>query len=122
MRIRKVLAATSMAAALVGATAVPAQAATGYGRCPQLRMCVFTGPNGSGTMAAFSFGDVNLGDSTGPTGMNNNIESYFNNSGHHWDFWDLPRYEGAIRHSEPYVGGKNFGDAWDNRVSSLREL
>jgi len=122
MRMRKVLAATSMAAALVGATAVPAQAETGYGRCPLLRMCVFTGPNGSGTMAAFSFGDVNLGDSTGPTGMNNNIESFFNNSGHHWDFWDLPRYEGAIRHSEPYVGGKNFGDAWDNRVSSLREL
>ncbi|MFI1273993.1 peptidase inhibitor family I36 protein [Micromonospora sp. NPDC020751] len=121
MRIRKVLAAMSMAAALVGVTAVPAHAATGYDRCPQIRMCVFTGPNGSGTMAAFVIGDANLGDSNGPIGMNNNIESFFNNSGHHWDFWDLPGYTGDFRHSEPYVGGKNFGAGFDNRVSSLHD-
>ncbi|MEU7618355.1 peptidase inhibitor family I36 protein [Micromonospora rifamycinica] len=121
MPLRRVIAAASMAAALVGVSAVPAQAATGYNRCPQFRMCVFTGPNGSGTMAAFAVGDGDLGDSNGPTGMNNNIESFWNNSGHHWDFWDLPGYSGDIRHSEPYVGGKNFGSAWDNRVSSLHD-
>ncbi|MDF2144991.1 peptidase inhibitor family I36 protein [Knoellia sp. p5-6-4] len=121
--MRNVLAATTLAAALTAATAVPATAATGYDRCPQLKMCVFTGPNGSGTMAYFSLGDANLGDSNGPTGMNNNIESFFNNSGHHWDFFDWAGYDagGGIRHSDPYVGGKNFGDAWDNRVSSLRD-
>lgn len=121
MRLRNVLAATTLAAALTAATAVPATAATGYNRCPQLKMCVFTGPNGSGTMAYFSVGDADLGDSNGPTGMNNNIESFFNNSGHTWYFWDYPGYSGDRRASDPYVGGKNFGDAWDNRVSSLHD-
>jgi len=121
MRMRRVLAAMSMAAALLTVTAMPAYAATGYNRCPQFRMCIFTGYNGSGVMAAFAIGDGNLGDSNGPTGMNNNTRSFFNNSGHHWDFWDLPGYDGAIRHSEPYVGGKNFGAAWVDRVSSLHD-
>lgn len=121
MRMRTVLATTSLAAALVGATAVPAQAATGYNRCPRFSMCLFTGINGSGVMASFGVGDGNLGDSNGPTGMNNNSRSYFNNSGHHWDFWDLAGYDGAIRHSEPYVGGNNFGAAWVDRVSSLHD-
>ena len=121
MRKRNVLAATAMAAALAGVGAVPAQAATGYDRCVGYRMCVFTGPNGSGTMASFVYGDANLGDSIGPTGMNNNIESYINNSGHHWDFWDGAGYTGEIRHSEPWVGGRNFGAGFDNRASSLRD-
>ncbi|MBB4912633.1 peptidase inhibitor family I36 protein [Actinophytocola algeriensis] len=121
MRLSKVLAATALATALAGAATVPAYAATGYDRCPQNRMCIFTGYNGSGVMAAFAVGDADLGDSNGPTGMNNNTKSFYNNSGHHWDFWDLRGYDGAIRHSEPYVGGRNFGSAWVNRVTSLHD-
>jgi len=54
-------------------------------------MCVFTGYNGSGVMTAFAVGDADLGDSNG------------------------------VRHSEPYVGGKNFGSAWVDRVTSLHD-
>ena len=109
MRMRNLLAATSMAVALTGAAAVPAQAATGFDRCVGYVMCVFTGPNGTGTMASFVVGDGNLGDSNGPVGMNNNIESFINKSGHHWDFWDLAGYSGDIRHAGAFQPGQNLG-------------
>ena len=113
-----------LAAALAFATSVtvlpagPAQAA--FGDCPQLRLCVFSEPNGTGAMAVFASGDANLGDSVGPLGMNNNIESFINNTGWHCDFWDYANYTGDIRHADAYQGGVNLGSAWANRITSLR--
>ncbi|TDC59157.1 hypothetical protein E1258_18915 [Micromonospora sp. KC207] len=121
MRIKSLLACASITAAMVVAAASPASAATGYNRCPDFKMCVFTGPNGSGTIAWFSTGDGNLGDSSGPVGMNNNIESIWNRSGHTWELFDGAGYSGTMWTSRPYVGGNNVIAAAANRVSSLRD-
>jgi hypothetical protein len=121
MRIKHLLAVVSTGAAMVVATAPPASAATGYDRCPYLKMCVFTGPNGSGAIAYFSTGDANLGDSVGPVGMNNDIESIWNRSGHTWALFDGVGYTGTRWVSEPYTGKNNVIAAAANRVSSLHD-
>jgi hypothetical protein len=121
MRIKSLLVSASVGAAMVVAAAPPASAATGYDRCPNFRMCVFTGPNGSGAIAYFLNGDGNLGDSSGPVGMNNNIESIWNRSGHTWVLFDGVGYTGTMWTSRPYVGGNNVVAAAANRVSSLHD-
>ena len=84
-------------------------------------MCVFTGLNGSGAIAYFSTGDANLGDTVGPVGMNNDIESIWNRSGHTWDLFDGTGYTGTMWVSNPYVGHNNVIAAAANRVSSLHD-
>ncbi|GAB3592427.1 hypothetical protein GCM10027446_13110 [Angustibacter peucedani] len=84
-------------------------------------MCVFTGPNGTGAIAWFSTADGDLGDSNGPTGMNNNIESIWNRSGHTWDLFDGAGYTGTMWESFPYVGHNNVKASAVNRVSSLHD-
>ena len=122
MRTKRLLAFASVgAAAMIVAAASPAAAATGYNRCPNLKMCVFTGPNGTGAIAYFSTGDANLGDSVGPVGMNNNIESIWNRSGHTFELFDGAGYTGTRWVSNPYVGGNNVIASAANRVSSLRD-
>jgi hypothetical protein len=121
MRIKSLLVSASVGAAMVVAAAPPASAATGYDRCPNFRMCVFTGPNGSGAIAYFLNSDGNLGDSSGPVGMNNNIESIWNRSGHTWVLFDGVGYTGTMWTSRPYVGGNNVVAAAANRVSSLHD-
>lgn len=122
MPIRGLLVSAAIGAAMVVATAPPASAATGYARCPDLRMCVFTGPNGSGAIAYFSTGDANLGDSVGPTGMNNNIESIWNRSGHSWALFDGTGYTGTRWVSNPYVGHANLSASEANKISSLHDI
>jgi hypothetical protein len=121
MRIKRLLVSASIGAAMVVAAAPPASAATGYARCPDFRMCVFTGPNGSGAIAYFSTGDANLGDTVGPDGMNNDIESIWNRSGHTWNLYDGTGYTGTMWVSYPYVGHNNVVAAAANRVSSLHD-
>ncbi|TDB71312.1 peptidase inhibitor family I36 protein [Micromonospora sp. KC721] len=121
MRIKGLLVSASIGAAMVVAAAPPASAATGYDRCPNFRMCVFTGPNGSGAIAYFSTGDGNLGDSSGPVGMNNDIESIWNRSGHTWELFDGVGFSGTRWVSRPYVGPNNVIPAAANKVSSLRD-
>lgn len=122
MRTKGLLVSAAIGVAMVVATAPPASAATGYARCPDLRMCVFTGPNGSGAIAYFSTGDVNLGDSVGPTGMNNNIESIWNRSGHSWALFDGTGYTGTRWVSNPYVGHANLSASEANKISSLHDI
>lgn len=85
MRARKLVISLSVAALVVlGGTAAPANAATGWDRCHQGWFCVFAEPNGQGLMAMYQVGDPNLGDAYGPQGMNNNIESVWNRTGSSW--------------------------------------
>lgn len=121
MRIKSLPVSASIGAAMVVTAASPAFAATGYNRCPDFKMCVFTGTNGSGAIAYFSTGDGNLGDSSGPTGMNNNIESIWNRSGHTWELFDGIGFSGTRWESDPYVGHNNVIAAAANKVSSLRD-
>lgn len=86
MKTTTALALTAAIASVTALGAIPAQAATGYNRCPANRFCVFTGPNGSGVIAIYTKSDPNLADVSGPRGMNNNIESAWNR--HKWE-WAL---------------------------------
>lgn len=119
MRHIRTLTAITIAAAAVLATATPAQAASGYSRCPANRMCVFTGLNGSGAIAIYKNGDVNLADSTGPTGMNNNIESMINRTSSNWRFFEKTNYNGKEWVGGP-GGGANVVPALRNKISSLK--
>jgi Peptidase inhibitor family I36 len=121
MRIKSLLVSASIGAVLAAAAASPASAATGYARCPDLRMCVFTGPDGTGAIAYFATGDGNLGDSSGPVGMNNNIESIWNRSGHTWELYDGVGFSGTRWVSNPFVGHNNVIPSAANKVSSLRD-
>jgi hypothetical protein len=123
MRATRLLVVASMGAALVAATATPASAATGYDRCPDLRMCVFTGPNGTGAIAWFAIADADLGDGVGPQGMNNNIESTWNRSGHTWHLYNGAGYTPAPPwYSYPHhPQGGNVIPAAANKVSSLHD-
>ena len=85
-------------------------------------MCVFTGPNGSGAIAWFATGDADLGDSVGPVGMNNNIESIWNRSGHDWALFDGAGYTGTRCVSYAYAGHNNVIAAAANKVSSLHDI
>lgn len=104
--------------------ATPAEAATWKGTCPKGKFCVYTGLTGTGTRAVFEVGDANLGDSTGPTGMNNKIKSVWNRSGEAYLVYDKKSCEGAWTAVYPAgVKGKshkgNFTKPWRNRISSL---
>jgi hypothetical protein len=98
---------------------IPAQAAaTGYNRCPANRMCVFSGVNGTGTIGYFTAGDANLGDATGPRGLNNTIESVWDRRGDEWCLYNDAGYRGGI--TLVYSGAKtNIAAAYRNITSSL---
>jgi hypothetical protein len=97
LRLIRTLAVTAAAGSIVALGTIPAQAATGYARCPANRFCVFTGTNGSGVMAYFNdAGDPNLADSSGPRGMNNNIESIWNRRGSEWGLYNDANYRGGL--------------------------
>jgi hypothetical protein len=70
------------AAAVTGlsvAAATPAEAAGGYARCPKGYFCVFAKTHGEGQMAKWKKGgDADLGNKSGPRGLNNDIESVWN--------------------------------------------
>jgi hypothetical protein len=119
MRVSRSLLAVGMVAGFTVGLAAQAEAATGYARCPADRMCVFTSTNGSGVIGIFANGDVNLGDSTGPTGLNNNIESMINKTSVKWCFYDGINYNGKIWQGGP-GGGANTIPAATNTISSLK--
>lgn len=122
MRIKRLLAAATVVAATAVVAAPPASAATGYNRCPQYRMCVFTGLNGQGAMAYFHTADDNLGDSVGPQGMDNNIESIWNRTGHEWHLYEgVVGNRGTRWYSQPGDGKHNVVVAARNKVSSLHD-
>ncbi|MFC9688237.1 peptidase inhibitor family I36 protein [Kribbella sp. NPDC056951] len=94
----KIVRAIAMAAAIGSVAAlstIPANAATGYNRCPANRFCAFTGPNGSGVIAIYSKSDANLADRIGPRGMNNNVESAWNRQKWEWALMNDANYRGT---------------------------
>lgn len=121
MRKRMATAAGVAAAALSAGSVAPAGAATGWDRCPDGYLCAFTGPSGTGVMAQYKWGDANLGDANGPTGMNNNIESVWNRRSSVFVIYDAPGCDSAPNTTvDP--GKRNFTGFWENRISSLRYL
>ncbi|MBB2924170.1 peptidase inhibitor family I36 protein [Cellulomonas cellasea] len=118
MKLTHVLTSIVTATALVVLTAPTASAATGYARCPDGRMCVFSDRDGTGVMATFAVGDWDLRDGVGPQGMNNNIESIWNRTSYSWDFWDYANGGGAWTVMGPNAKG-NFINGWANTVTSL---
>lgn len=118
MRLSRTLAVVVGAAAVVLA-APSAHAATGYDRCPVDRMCVFSGPNGSGTIGIYANGDVDLSDSIGPTGLNNTIESMRNRTAGYWCFYSGINYNGQVWRGGP-GGGANTIPSATNVISSLK--
>ncbi|HEV7720000.1 MAG TPA: peptidase inhibitor family I36 protein [Iamia sp.] len=103
--------------ALVAPT--PAQAATGFARCPAGKFCIFTDTGGNGVMATFDVADGNLGDGVGPQGMNDNVESVFNNTGGQlWGTAKNPGYVCACETYDPGFKGR-VRDALFNEISSL---
>lgn len=97
------------------------QSTTTAWSCPANRLCVWTGRNGTGTRAVFANGDVNLADSVGPRGMNNNISSYRNRTGRNWRFHDGKNYNGTTRYAHPWKYG-NIGSAMNNKTSSIKKM
>lgn len=120
MTIRTAVLGTAVAA-VAALGVVPAQAATGYDRCPSNRMCVFTGTNGTGAIGIFANGDGDLADSTGPRGLNNNIESVWNRRGSHWALWNDKGYGGNHTLVAPRAKG-NIPVAYRNIASSLKDV
>jgi hypothetical protein len=112
--------AACAAVLLSSLTVAPAEAATGWDRCDPGHFCVFGGLNGTGAFAQYTNGDRNLGDSDGPTGLNDNIESVWNRvSDDAFVLYGQASCEGAstIVWNEPRKG--NLIPSWRNRVSSL---
>ena len=119
MRLKTGLAAAGLLASVAVLVPTPAQAATGYDRCPANRLCVFSGVNGSGVIGYFTTGDGNLADTSGPRGLNNNIESAWNRRAEVWCLWNDAGYQGAF--GIAYGGSKgNIPAGSRNLTSSLR--
>lgn len=94
-----VLGATGAAVALVAAPAAASPAPASYGgntavtpahfdHCPAGRFCIFAGTNGGHPYAYFALGDGDLGDGSGPRGMNNTTESVWNRTNRDWCLYD----------------------------------
>lgn len=119
MGLKRMLAAAAAALTIsLAAGAAPADAQ--YSRCPDGWFCAFTGQNGNGVMAQYKWGDANLNDANGPTGMSNNIQSVWNRRAAGWLVYANPRCD-----SEPWItinpGQKrNFTGFWANNIESLR--
>lgn len=121
--IRKTTMALACAALGGSLLAAPASAApvsiTAYSDCPAGRLCVWTGLGGTGAIGIFRTGDANLGDSVGPRGLNNTIESAWNRTGSDWCFYDGANYSGAFLGPTTPGSRGNLKTEYRNRITSL---
>jgi hypothetical protein len=90
-----------------------------WGDCPANRSCIFAGLGGGRPFAHFANGDANLGDSSGPRGMNNTTESVWNRTGQDWCYYDGPNFTDLIFVVAPRFQGDLLPEH-RNRVTSLR--
>ncbi|MEU9098748.1 FG-GAP-like repeat-containing protein [Streptomyces sp. NPDC048361] len=60
-KLRAALVTAAAALGLVATSVVPAQAATGFDRCPQGKLCVFDGADGQGAMASYTTSQRDFG-------------------------------------------------------------
>ncbi len=118
-RLARLLAAAAVLATVSLAAPTPAPAATGFARCPAGKFCIFTETGGNGVMAMFDYADGNLGDGVGPQGMNNNVESVYNNTaGQLWGAAVDPGYVCPCQTYDPGFKGR-VRDALFNKISSV---
>jgi hypothetical protein len=76
--IRAALLTAAAALGLIAASITPAQAATGYDRCPQGSLCLFDQAAGQGTMTTYTSAQASLGTS------DNLASSVYNRTGVHY--------------------------------------
>jgi hypothetical protein len=106
------LAALTLAA---GAASTPAHAATGYARCPAGYYCMFSGYNGTGTIAYFRSGTPDLRLQR----IDNAGSSEWNRSGRPVHLFVDYNYHGYAACSFPNSRG-NLWSHWQDRFSSVR--
>ncbi|XVV07231.1 peptidase inhibitor family I36 protein [Actinosynnema sp. CA-248983] len=87
--------------------------------CPANRSCIFAGLQGGRPFAHFANGDGDLGDSSGPRGMNNRTKSVWNRTGQDWCYYDAAGFNQLIFIVEPGFQGDLLPEHRD-RVTSLR--
>ncbi|MBY8863100.1 peptidase inhibitor family I36 protein [Nocardia sp. CA2R105] len=94
MTFRTIAAAAMTTAALTGVIsfAAPAQAATGYDRCPTGNFCVFTGAGGGGAIAYFKVGSSDLR----LQGVDGHVHSVWNRTSLVWDGFTGYNYTGGM--------------------------
>jgi hypothetical protein len=115
--LRGALTAGAAAGLIVTATVAPAQAASGYDRCPWGRLCVFSGPLGKGQMLVVKGSRLSLG------AWDNRISSYANYTDWPVCFNMAPGMDPRQGASHYYPGQGSFDESatpeLDNTVSSL---
>lgn len=118
------LALVAGAAALTVSAAAAAPASAQYSRCTDGYLCAFTGQNGSGVMAEYRWGDADLNDANGPTGMSNNIESVWNRRSAVFVVYANPNCNSAPNTNIDPNQKRNFppGGTFYNQIESLRYL
>ncbi|WP_188298407.1 peptidase inhibitor family I36 protein [Streptomyces sp. CBMA156] len=87
-----------------------------FSDCPAGWFCVWTGTNGTGTMARFQSGAADLSD----LGMNNNISSLWNRTSSTWCVFMDKNYGGSHAAVAASDSG-NLNSTWDNKISSLKK-
>ncbi|WP_188285383.1 FG-GAP-like repeat-containing protein [Streptomyces sp. CBMA29] len=90
---------------LIAATVTPAQAATGFDRCPKGRFCLFDASDGRGSMAVYTQPQATLGS------WDNKASSVYNRTGYHYFcMYSLDKYRYADPVHDVVVYGYNRGD------------
>ncbi|WP_433709416.1 peptidase inhibitor family I36 protein [Nocardia sp. CA-084685] len=121
MASRQVAAAVLTVAGLagIGAFAGPAQAATGYDRCPNGNFCAFTAPDGGGRIAYFRLGSTDLR----LEGVDGQVYSVWNRTTEWWQGYTEYNYQGgAIFHVNSGFRGGNMTPSDAAQVHSLRRV
>ncbi|WP_245769665.1 FG-GAP-like repeat-containing protein [Streptomyces indicus] len=115
--IRGALTAATTAGLLAGVLAGPAEAASGYDRCPWDKLCLFSQPRGQGEMLIVGGGKLTLGS------WDNRTRSFANYTDHPVCFFLAPRLENGLESTHFYSGQESFDESsqpWlDKAVSSL---
>jgi hypothetical protein len=102
-------------AVAIGGTPPAADAATGYARCPAGYFCIFSGYNGTGTIAYFRYGSPDLRQQH----IDNASSSVWNRSGKPAREFTGYHYSGSWACS--FAGSKgNFWPHWQRVFSSVR--
>ncbi|WP_169514476.1 peptidase inhibitor family I36 protein [Actinokineospora enzanensis] len=114
--VMRALTAAGTAIAAIGLSMTPADAATGWDRCPNTYFCLFSGANGQGTIAYFHVGSPNLAGQ----GIDNAATSFWNRTVDN-AFSLCDGYNGLEPHlTSVFFGAKgNLDPSVDNRASSV---
>ncbi|PXX55628.1 peptidase inhibitor family I36 [Nocardia tenerifensis] len=91
MRLRE-LTVTALLVLGISGLAAPAQAATGYDRCPDGNFCLFSAANGGGRIAYFRLGSTDLRLQN----IDGQAYSLWNRTGRFWDGFTEYNYRGGV--------------------------